>query len=113
MITYIYQLELSNGHTYYTKKINDIVSFVNDEYCNNELFKKITPNIVRNGINGLCNNPKCIKNIERHNYHQFFKDEFDRRTDGTDKKNQSKRSMNYLYSTIYKEFIVNQHTNTN
>ena len=56
---------------------------------------------------------QCIKNIERHNYHQFFKDEFDRRTDGTDKKNQSKRSMNYLYSTIYKEFIVNQHTNTN
>ena len=108
MITYIYELELSNGMKYHTKKISDIVDFVNSQYSNNELFKKITPNIVRNGINGLSQYPKCIKNITRHNYHNFFRNEFEKRTNGTDKLSQTKRSINMLYATIYKEFIVNQ-----
>ena len=110
MITYIYELELSNGIKYHTKKISDIVSFVNTEYSTNELHKNITPNIVRNGINGLSKYPKCIRNITRHNYHTFFKNEFDKRITGTDKLSQTKRSINMLYATLYKEFIVNQHS---
>ena len=109
MISYIYEVELSNGRKIITRQIKEIVDFINNNFNDNDFFKNATASMIRNYIN-LNQLPKYITKLDRHNYMNYFEDTFNERYGN---KNYSARSRARLVNNIYNEFMLNQQEQKN
>jgi len=81
MIRTIFKITLEDDKSYYTTSRVDVVNKINDYHKDDETFKQYNINTI-NGV--LYNNNKKVrgvKNVERFNVRDFYKDYIDTYTD--------------------------------
>ena len=97
MIRTIFKITFTDDTTYYTADRIDVVNKINDFHKDDDAFKKYTIGTINGVLYNSQKNVRGVKNVERFNVRDFYKDYIDTYTE---KINKNKNGKNYNEQSI-------------
>ena len=97
MIRTIFKITFADDTTYYTADRIDVVNKINDFHKDDDTFKKYTIGTINGVLYNSQKNVRGVKNVERFNVRDFYKDYIDTYTE---KINKNKNGKNYNEQSI-------------
>jgi hypothetical protein len=97
MIRTIFKITFTDDTTYYTADRIDVVNKINDFHKDDDTFKKYTIGTINGVLYNSQKNVRGVKNVERFNVRDFYKDYIDTYTE---KINKNKNGKNYNEQSI-------------